>query len=663
MSLSSKDAEGSSFRPDIQGLRALAVLFVVLYHAKLPLFSGGYVGVDVFFVISGYLISGLLVREMERTGRINFAAFYARRIRRLLPAAAVVLLATALAARLWLSPLEQVELAPSLFFSALYASNIWFASQATDYLAGDVHTELLVHTWSLSVEEQFYLIWPLLIFLGARLLSPGRIRRAVLFTMSAVFVASLVASLWLTSVSQPWAFFSSPTRAWEFAAGGLAFMATRRVAAWSDGLKNICMLVGFAAMAVSVVFFNDRTTFPGIAALLPVLGTVLMITPGAARGWMARWLATPPMQTMGNVSYSWYLWHWPILVFPFAGPPTLPERLAGVVISFLLAWGTYLVVENRVRFSPLLAPSPMRSIALGVCLTLLGTGAGVALRGMGKQSLASPDQVKYNVRSDLPRVYRDGCHQPFRKDDSPECVYGDKNGARTVVLFGDSHAAQWFPALERIAQEKHWRLISLTKSACPSVWATPFRAELGRKYEECDRWRQSVVDRITRERPALVVLANAAQHVDGASTIGGTKVSQGIDPAEWERGMRATLTKLEPSGAPVVILRDTPLPGFDVPRCLSQAAWRGKDVVTSCSFDRGPAMNSHVAEVERRAAKEAGHATVIDLSDLVCAGPTCEPLLKGRVVYRDSHHLTVGISANLAPALLERFGARLPQGF
>ena len=217
-------------------------------------------------------------------------------------------------------PLEQIELVPSVFFSALYASNLWFASQATDYLGGDVHTELLVHTWSLSVEEQFYLVWPLLILLGVRFIAPARIRRAVLITMSAVFVISLVASLWLITVSQPVAFFGSLTRAWEFAAGGLAFMVTRRVAMWSDGVKGIFMVLGFAAMAGAVVCFDDRTRFPGVAALLPVTGTALMITAGTGQGWMTRWLGTPVMQLIGNVSYSWYLWHWPFLVFPFGWP-------------------------------------------------------------------------------------------------------------------------------------------------------------------------------------------------------------------------------------------------------------------------------------------------------------------------------------------------------
>src|SRR5262245_26376024 len=205
-----RGAEGLSFRPDIQGLRALAVLFVVLYHARLPFFSGGYVGVDVFFVISGYLITGLLVREVEEKGGIDFCAFYARRMRRLLPAAAVVLVATVVAVRLWLSPLEQKQFAPSVFVSALYVSNFWFASKATDYLAGAIHGHPLLHTLSLAVEEQFYLVWPLLIFLGAQAGSRVCLRGRLMVTMVVVCALSLGGALWVMRIAQPWAFFGSP---------------------------------------------------------------------------------------------------------------------------------------------------------------------------------------------------------------------------------------------------------------------------------------------------------------------------------------------------------------------------------------------------------------------------------------------------------------------
>jgi peptidoglycan/LPS O-acetylase OafA/YrhL len=648
-----RGAGGRSFRADIQGLRALAVLFVVFYHAKLPFFSGGYVGVDVFFVISGYLISGLLIHEMEEKGSIDFLAFYARRMRRLLPAAIFVLLATGVAARLWLSPLEQREFAPAVLVSALYASNFWFASKATDYLGGDVQVNPLLHTWSLSVEEQFYLIWPLLILLGARASSPTRMKVGCAVTMAATFVLSLGGSLWAISVSQPWAFFGSPMRAWEFAAGGLAYIATRRVTALSDWAKDGLVALGLAGTLGAVVLFNDRTRFPGVAALVPVISTALMLVAGAGRGRMTRWLETPAMQTIGNLSYSWYLWHWPILVFPLAGMLSLPGRLAGIVGSFLLAWGTYVVIENRVRFSPLLAPSPLRSVVLGICLTCAGAGSALAFRSLAQASMIAPGHIEYmRVRDERSRISREGCHQGFPKEEIAECAYGDTTAHRTMVLVGDSHAAQWFPALERMAQEKGWRLVSLTKSACPWVWVTPYNLGLGRPYEECARWRAVVVQRISKERPALVVLANASKFYMQAP-------GQAIEAEKWRAGMHRTLVELRRAGAFVVILRDTPSANFDVPICLSRAAWRRQDLLSSCSFDRGAALDISMFALEQRAAEEIDHVSVIDLTDLLCRGSLCQPIIGARVAYRDSNHLTTGVSISLAPVLAERVGSQL----
>ena len=669
--MSNPIGEGPSFRPDIQGLRALAVLFVVFYHARLPFFSGGYIGVDVFFVISGYLISGLLMREVERDGRIDLLKFYARRIRRLLPAALVVLVATVVAARIWLSPLEQIELAPSVLFSALYASNLLFAFKATDYLAGDVHSNLLLHTWSLSVEEQFYLMWPAVILLGAyfgmkmRGRSSAPIRTGALVSMVSVCVLSLGLALWTMKVSQPWAFFGSPMRAWEFAAGGLAFMLTPYVARrLSDRVKDALVALGFAVTLGAVLFFDDRTPFPGLAALVPVVGTVLMIVAGTGRGLMTWWLGTPIMQTIGNVSYSLYLWHWPVLLlFPLVGPLRgLGARVTGLVVSFVLAWATYHLVENRVRFSPFLAPSPMRSVALGICLTVIGTGSALALRTTARVALASPEQAKYmHVRDDLPSIYKDGCHQSVRKEAVPGCVYGDPAGRQTVVVFGDSHAAQWFPAFDRIARQNGWKLISLTKSACPSVWVTPFRPELGRRYDECERWRAMAAQRIARERPALLILANSSDHVQISQREVNGKASRGIEPEQWRDGMRATLAKLGPSVGSIVILRDTPFPGFDVPTCLSKAAWKGENALAACSFDRRQALNGNVFALERQAAEGLANVSVIDLSDSLCTSSTCAPLLAGALAYRDDHHLTVGASRGLASALLERLGSRFTQ--
>jgi hypothetical protein len=347
-----------------------------------------------------------------------------------------------------------------------------------------------------------------------------------------------------------------------------------------------------------------------------------------------------------------------VLLFPLAGSMKgIAPRVAGVLISFGLAWLSYHVVENRVRFSEWLAPSPARSIALGICLTLIGAGGAVGLHGLARRALASPEQARYmHIREDLPSVYRDGCHQSVRKSAVPGCVYGDLSAHRTVVLFGDSHAAQWFPAFERIAREEHWKLVSLTKSACPSVWVTPFRPELGRKYDECERWRVMAMQRIAQERPAMVVLANSSDHVQIRQREAGGKVSRGIEAADWERGMRDTLSRLGRSAGSVVILRDTPFPGFDVPTCLSKAAWRGENGMSSCSFDRQQALNGNVFELEQRAARGFAHVSTVDLSDVLCDGVTCPPLLSGGLAYRDDHHLTVKASAGLAPALMQRLG-------
>ena len=255
------------FRRDIEGLRGIAILLVVGYHAGLPMLSGGYVGVDAFFVLSGFLITGLLTRELTETGRINFVDFYARRARRLLPAAALVLLCT-LALGYWLlPPVEQLRYTGTAIAAALYVSNFWFAKESTNYLAPNSHFNPFLHTWSLSVEEQFYLVWPcalLLVATGEERRRHGRLRAAMLV----IFAVSLAASLWLTQAQQPQAFFGSPTRSWEFAAGGLAtFVTVRR--RWA----TIAPWVGAGAVFLGASFFSDATPYPGLAALVPVTGT------------------------------------------------------------------------------------------------------------------------------------------------------------------------------------------------------------------------------------------------------------------------------------------------------------------------------------------------------------------------------------------------------
>src|SRR3954464_9447717 len=325
-------AASREFRPDIEGLRAVAVLAVVLFHAGVPGLPGGFVGVDVFFVISGFLITGMLWREVERTGTVRLARFYGPRARRLLPAGVLVIAATAAAVAWLLPPLRARTVLGDGVASALYVANYRFAVQGTDYLAADTPPSPFQHYWSLGVEEQFYLLWPALLVGTAWLAgrrSPGaRKVVAAVGVLTLVTAGSFVLSLWWTHSSPPWAYFSLPSRAWELGVGGLVALT---VPAWRRLPPTVAATAGWAGLAAvlaSCCLLDEGTPFPGTAALLPVLGTALLLGAGSRRtSWgPAVVLERPPVRRIGRWSYSWYLWHWPVLVLA----PTLVGRELGL---------------------------------------------------------------------------------------------------------------------------------------------------------------------------------------------------------------------------------------------------------------------------------------------------------------------------------------------
>lgn len=626
--------------PGIQGLRGIAILLVLLNHAGIPGFAGGYVGVDIFFVISGYLIGGLLWREGLRTGRIAIWEFYARRIRRLFPANAVLLLASAAASLLLLAPEEWGEVFSAMRAALLYVINLWFTGRATDYFAGHGAASPFLHLWSLAVEEQFYLVWPWLVVLCLRGPAPHFTRRLGWVTLT-VAAASLLACVAATWWSQPLAFFNMPFRMWEFAAGIALAIGGRQM---HPRQRAVLGWVSAGALVLMTLLMDERRQFPGLWAVLPVLcalGLLVVATQPDERGLLQRALGCRPLVWLGNCSYSVYLWHWPVLIFSAViwPQPGAAGRALLVLASVAAGWVSWRCIEEPFRLRWLPGWPPARFVALTLVLTA-GLAWATGLHRHGGSDAAQRDIAQQ--RQQRPASVEAGCHARFEAVDLPDCVFGAQDGARTVVLWGDSHAVNWFPAFERLARERGWRLMALTKSGCPSLDMPVWSDVLRREYTECAQWRDAMLNRIVRARPDLVVLANLSTGVGGADA--------------WERGLARMLSRLAAERLDVAVMRDTPRVPRDVPTCAARAQWRGRDINEACQFPAADRRPWHDDVAGAQAAALARHPQVlrIDLSDAFCTGAVCPVADGGRLRFYDDNHLTPAFAASLSERLASR---------
>jgi peptidoglycan/LPS O-acetylase OafA/YrhL len=541
------------FRPDIEGLRAVAVCLVVLYHAGLPFLKGGFIGVDIFFVLSGYLITGLLVRELNSSGGINLSRFYARRVRRLLPALTLVVVVVCLIQAAISSPIAQHDALNAALAALLYSSNIYFAHMQVHYFAQAFTSGPLVHTWSLAVEEQIYFVWPIFLLLLTRMVNSLRIRILLIAALTAL---SFIVCVWLTAWNQVMAFFLSPPRAWEFSLGGLlAFVPVH----WLSAHENLCKWLGAAGLIALVlcgVFMTNSASFPGYVAAIPVLATLASLQAGAGApgSLMARLLHLRPMQYLGGISYSLYLWHWPVLMIALEIFPndSAALRTACVMLSVVLAAITHVTVENPIRFNSFLVSRSLLSlVAVGLSTTICI--AGLATWGIALNH--SAQFRKFNqVRNDLPSIYLAGCTAEL-SDGSPRmCSFGElSNPASTVVLFGDSHAAQWFPAMKVIAESLHWKLVTIIKPSCP-----PMNIEAlsnNRAIESCERWRRLSIAAIQAMHPDTVIVSASSRYP--------RRDDPGlINASDWEKGSRDTFRAIAGRGYTPRRLRCPGLPGI-----------------------------------------------------------------------------------------------------
>jgi peptidoglycan/LPS O-acetylase OafA/YrhL len=674
------DKDRLHFRRDIEGLRAVAVMAVLLFHIGLPAFGGGFVGVDIFYVISGFLITGLLLREGEQTGKVDLVRFYARRMRRLLPAGLLVIIVTLVLSALIVTPLRLSEIAGDAAASALYVANFRFALDATNYLATEAPSPLL-HYWSLGVEEQFYLVWPLLLLIALRLL-PGRLVGAFLLLLAiGSFALSFV---WTTSDPQ-WAFFSPITRAWELAAGALVAIGLLRVPKRAPGFAaGILVTLGLLLIVASVVagpilldlgigdpatvtaiFATPESPFPGIAALLPVVGATIIIVGGShSRTVLGRFvLGNPVSRYLGHISYSLYLWHWPLLILvPIAMEnDELAFRFVLAGVAILLAAITTEVVEQPFRRSGALQRRSGGTVQLGLSASVAVGVVGLLMAG----AITLPSNINLpwlqpdrevlqlaGVRDDLPAHYGDDCNVTSYKQKKlrTDCVYGDADGTRTAMLVGDSHAAQWMPALDPYAESKGWRLEVHTKSACAVTDVPVWERNIRREFEECTAWRDSLLAHIKETQPE-VVFVGLSRDYDLWSN--GRVVRSRDAMNYWQAQLISYLDTLRRSADRVVLLAETPFLNFDPVDCLADTD------IASCDPPSSIVVDHEYAILEETAADAAG-AKLLSATDLLCPARTCPVYADDLVVFRDAHHVTASYMAHLAEPIGNILEGRAP---
>jgi peptidoglycan/LPS O-acetylase OafA/YrhL len=599
----------------IQGLRALAALLVTIFHARLV--PGGFIGVDIFYVISGYLITGLILREIENTGTLNLQSFYQRRIKRLLPTSVFVLFVTAIVGMFVLPAITRDALGRDLFAAATYISNYLFSWWQNDYQNLNATPSPFIHYWSLAVEEQFYLVWPIFILFLSRY---GK--RAVLYGVAISSALSLLLSIYQTQTSPIWAFYSLPTRAWELGVGALLLFVPENI--WKNKFIPWLGLVGIGIAAFN---FDENTAFPGINAVLPVAATALLI--GSISIWprffndlsnnrISQWL--------GAISYPLYLWHWPALVLPSSAmgrPLRVRERIFCILLTIILAHFTSKYIEQPVRHKNIkgkkiylfFAATTAASLVAGLIITSTASSM-ISVRGT---------DYKFNLVDvmEKPAVYGDNCHSNYGETESGECTYGDLTSKTTIVLYGDSHAAQWFPALEELANERGFKLVSLTKSACPAVDVP--RADQGAfKNVHCQKWRDNSIARIQKIHPAGVITSSFQYFTPPSGYSDANKW--------WKDGQVRLLDALRGSSEHLIYISDTPRPVRDIPNCLAS-------------------RDSHSCDsTEKTAVKIIQGFEKIDPTPWLCS-KYCPAIQNGYVVYRDASHISVAASLALKPQL------------
>ncbi|GHC97286.1 acyltransferase [Nocardiopsis terrae] len=652
---------GGGFRPEIEGLRAVAVLLVAVYHIWFGRVSGG---VDVFLMLTGFLITGSLVRGVEREGRVRFAAFWIRLARRLVPPVAVVLVATMAATYLWLPRPRWPDILDEVRAAALYHENWILAGNAVDYLAREAAASPVQHFWSLSVQGQFYLLWPVLVALAAFVAVRARmpLRMAVLVAVTAVFALSLGYSVSVTARDQAWAYFDTGARLWELALGAILALVIHRVHL-PVRLRVLLGWLGLTALVSCGLLVPVSTLFPGYAALWPTLAATLVVLAGTtgSRHGADRLLTWKPLTALGKLSYPLYLWHWPVLVcYLEAADRSLATPLGGLgvlALSLSLAWLTHRLVEgglDRSTRQNRRAPGWSSGIAAALITPVLAAsllwsdrieeqragraaavvpenypGAGAvaepALLEVLPEAPVRPDPA--DAKQDLSWHHEQGCHVGLVSKELGVCDTGPVGAEHTLALVGASRVAHWYPAVAAAAQARGWRLVSFTKSGCQFSTDTAHRDDA--VFEECQRWKENAFAELAELRPDAVLTSSTR------ATLHGETVHDGyLEVWQW----------LDELGIEVIGLRDLPRLPYQGAECVEAGPpEQCTSPVTASQAETDPATRIQLPP----------NVTLLDLTEHVCPGGSCDAVVGNVLVYWDHSHITATYAATLAPVMEE----------
>ena len=657
-------------RADIQALRAVAVAAVMVFHLWPNRLTGGYVGVDVFFAISGFLITSHLLAEIDATGRLRPGRFWARRAKRLVPASTTVLLLTAVGVVTWVPRALWRQFLGEIIASTVQVQNWLLAGDSVDYLAANNTLSPTQHFWTLSVEEQFYVALPLLLLasiLLARVLRAGR-RRVILAGLLLTVACSLGYSIWLTATTPGVAYFSTLTRAWEFGAGALlAFVGTSR------RLHPTWTWLGVAGIVAACVFYNARTAFPGIAAALPVVGTVLVIWSGPGSPF-DRFGMLPPVALLGRISYGAYLWHWPLIVLlPYATHRSLGtgDKVGIIAATVLLAWLSSTLVEDPIRFRPRLLgqrhPLTVAAWSAAAMAVVIGFST-VAANGqvIRDKQLA---QVTRTVVAERPRCFGAQAMDPaLAPCDNPKlkgvlvpdpaqakadqkyrpdclgmrsagvprvCQMGPRAGyTKRIFAVGDSHNNVLVGVYGTIAKNNNWRIDVASHNGCYLTTARNKPSSDGSE-RECESWRAGAMTLIRKGGYDAIIVTHAQPIIPGRGESAEQAIVRGLVKA-WRN-----LPEV-----PIVAIRDNPWTTGDVLSCVAQ---HRNTAAQACAVSRSVGLAEFDGQAE--AARQVPRARLVDVTSLYCTATVCPPVIGHVLVYKDRTHITAAFAETLAPYL------------